>query len=384
MKRLEATLELSKLLSVTYNNVDELQQIVQDDSSWEDIIKVANRYILVPALYASLKRKNLLILIKDEQLIEYMKEIYTLNTQRNKAILKQLHELCALLSKIEVKPILLKGSAALSEAHYDTIGERAMMDIDILVPEDKVFECVNFLKQNDEYKEIEEGAELSPRWHHYNRLYKDKGMTSVEIHRYPLHAQEIKYFPKELGKDFIQQSKSIDNASVIQPLYELYHSFLHSQISHDYHKSKFLALRHLHHFTIMATQYKTIEWNELSQLIKEKNLSKIWEEYLFIIQTIFKIQMPIQIKKSKSKAKYLQQVYKRVDMTGSKQLLLKVFINRVLSAFSYEKLCYRYNFTNKFLLFIYIPRRIIHLLYIYITKPKKIRFLINIVRMTSN
>lgn len=385
MKRLDATLELCKLLSPTYSDFEELEKIAQSDSSdWEEIIKVANRYILVPALYATLKRKELLEHINDEQLMAYMQEIYTLNANRNEAILKQTNELCTLLSTIDVKPILLKGAAALSESHYETIGERAMMDIDILVPEDKIFEVINLLKEKDAYKEIDETADIGSIWHHYRRLYKESGMTSVEVHRYPVHLEEIKYFPKEITQEFRLQSKSIENAYIIKPMYELYHSFLHSQIMHKYHEDNFLALRHIHHFTVMVMNYKDINWDELSQIIKDKKLTKTWEEYLFVLQTIFKTEIPIEIKERKQNLKYLQKVYKRVDLAGSKQLAVKIFIRKVLTAFSYEKLQEHYDFNNKLLLLIYIPRRMVYLIYAYMTNPKKIDSMVKGIRMLSN
>ena len=385
MKRLDATLYLSKLLSPTYTDAKELKKIIQSDSSvWEAIIMVANRYILVSALYATLKRKKLLMWLEDKQLLAYMEEIYNLNTKRNEAILFQLKEICMILGTIGVKPTLLKGSAALSEAHYHTIGERFMMDIDIFVPEEKLFKCIALLKAKDNYKEINENKKLSVNWHHYHRLYKDSGMASVEIHRYPLHYEERKYFSQELIKKHINQSTSIENASVIEPMYELYHSFLHSQISHKYHHDKFLALRHMHHFTIMANQYKDIQWENLSALVKENNLQNIWEEYLFIIQHIFKIEIPTHININKSKEKYLQKVYKRIDMTGSTELLVKVFIKRFFRTLSYDNLRNHYNFKNKILLIFYIPKKIISLIFSYIKDSKKINSLFNALRISAN
>jgi hypothetical protein len=372
MNRLDATLQLSTLLSPSFHDMEILKRIMQT-ADWQELIKVANRYILVPALYATLKRKGLLLYIRDEQLLGYLQEVYRLNTLRNVAILEQLNEICELLQTINVKPVLLKGAAALSESHYETIGERAMMDIDILVPEEKVFEVIELLKDKDGYQELGGYGKLSLTWHHYHRLHKESGSASVEIHRYAVHTEEMKYFPKKLDDFYLIQSKSIQNASVIEPMYELYHSFLHSQLSHSYHKTKFIALRHLHHFSVMMQNYKDVNWSMMMQMCKEHGVEKTFNEYLYLVANIFKIQLPVYIGETKSQKQYLQKVYKRVENTNTSFLKLKVLFKRLGNIFSYTKLQSHYTFTNKALMFIYVPLRVIHLVYLYVTDSKKLK-----------
>ncbi len=69
-------------------------------------------------------------------------------------------------------------------------------------------------------------------------------------------------------------SKRIDNTSVMKLSYALYHSFIHSQISHKYHKQKFLSLRHLHHFTIMLQECNRLDFEALVKLVKENSIEK--------------------------------------------------------------------------------------------------------------
>lgn len=350
MNKLDATLALSKLLSTTYNDFEELKRVVESDtSSWEVIISVANKHVLIPALYGALMQKDLLRFVKDEQLFAYIQEVYKLNTKRNEAILKQLKRISELLSYINVKPVFLKGAAALTQKHYKNIGERVMLDIDILVPESKIFAVIELLKFEGEYKEMQEDIPLENKWHHYRRLYKSDEAAAVEIHRYATSEKSFKYFPKELNKNYFLACDTVENVYILKPEYELYHSFLHTQIAHEYHKDKFLDLRHLHHFSILFER-KKLDKEFLSQLVDKNSLTQEWNEFLSLLQEISLIKEDERLKRNTEKA-YIQKVFERINIEETKAFKIKDFISKKVSLwFGYESLKGQYGFNSKGLL----------------------------------
>ena len=64
-----------------------------------------------------------------------MKNITEINRERNKLIIDQAKEINKLLLMHNIKPIFLKGMAALVEGIYNDIGERMISDIDLIVSE---------------------------------------------------------------------------------------------------------------------------------------------------------------------------------------------------------------------------------------------------------
>jgi len=134
----------------------------------------------------------------------------------------------------------------------------------------------------------------------------------------------------------------------------------------------------------MLSHHKEINWTQLNHLIHKNNLTKIWEEYLFVLQTIFGVTLPLKQVDSEHNTQYLDKVYKRVEQSQSKELMMQLVINKFFTALSYKKLSARYSFTNKLLLGFYIPKRIGELLYVYMKNSKKFSSLIKEVKMRAN
>jgi len=369
MKKSEAVFALAKFISPSFNDEKALQELLQSvKDEWEIIIQQANRYLLVPALYVSLKEKNIYDMLEDEMLKGYLYEIYTLNKKRNEAILFQVQELSLELSTIGVTPLLLKGVTALSEHHFSDDGQRSMMDIDIVVPEVKIFEAITLLKSIG-YQEINPLQKLSKHWHHYRRLYKTEGATSVELHRLISKYKVLKYMLNFNDLKDTQSAMGIDNAKVLSPTYELYYTFLHSEIGHDYH-DKIITLRHLHHGAVLITKYTDmIDFQKIEGYIKKYNLEQVWHEYLWILQKLFFIEIPVSVEPMLT---YEAKVCHNLDTEGSMSWIVKMFIVKMRNVFSFETLQFNYEkLQYPYQLFYYIPKRFFYLSYKIVTDKSK-------------
>jgi len=371
LKKFDTISLLSQIISPEYTDFKQLKKILSlNEDVWEAIIDIANRHLLVPVLYASLRDKNLLELIKNEQLFAYMEEVYKLNTFRNEKILEQIKEICELLyTQLGVEVVLLKGVAALTESHYTSIGQRAMLDIDILVPENKIFDCINLLKEQG-YSEIDDDTIVKGNaWHHYNRLYKKETIASLEIHRYPL--SEKSGFMKELHSEQLSRSKIVPNAYVLNPTYELIHSFLHTQISHEHHKYHVLALRQIHHFAVMLHLYKnSIDHDIIFHFVNQNQILQIWNEFFYLINKLFMLDNKETIDSSSYKQIYYKNVEKTINNQGSYLLKFQLILEEIKYRFGYKFLSNKYNFQNRYLTPIYMLIHLPVVMYKFVFKKK--------------
>jgi len=365
--KLEATVALTKLIAPKNREPIKIREslLAYSKKDWQQIIDIANSDLLAPLLYKSLIQKNLFELLEDEELKGYLKEFYHLNETRNIAILKQLKEICSILESIDVKPTLLKGSAALSEEHYESLGERAMLDIDFYVGDAKIHECIKLLKKHG-YKEINPNYLLDFNWHHYRRMYKDGVATSIEMHRLLLKEKSFKYFPKTTDDELYQQSSKINNAYVLKPTYELYYSFLHTEISHLYHTHKHLSLRHMQHFNVIWQKYKgNIDLKYLNSTIQNSDISHIWNDYLTVQNYFYDLDTPTK------QSEYLHAIHKKINSKNRKLLQISALLKMIKNALGYTNLRKHYNFKSKFLMPFIVLFHLFKLFYSYSINQKK-------------
>lgn len=355
MKRTDALFKLAKLLMLKEGD-EELFNIVQHDE-WEYIIKEANKNLLVPALYVSLKNANFYDKLEDEMLKGYLYEMYILNKQRNEAILKQLKKICFNLNSSGVTPLLLKGAASLSEDYFEDLGVRCMMDVDLLVEKDKIFDAVNILK-NMGYNEMDSHLKLGKRWHHYYRMYKSLEPAAVEMHRMIISNKAVKY----MGYGYATNESKIGKSSVLDITDEVYFTFLHSEVAHNLYHDFEISLRHLHHNAVLMTKYvNQIDFNKINDLIKNYKLEKIWFEYLWIMKKIFGIEIPFYIPEMK---KYESKIKKRMNNKGEFLWKIDKFLYLSKKAFVFENMQNRYDgLKNRYQMLYYAPLRFVTLSY---------------------
>jgi len=360
------------------------QIILSEQIEWTEIIAFANQHLLVPTLYSALKDKECFDLLKDNLLQEYLETVYHYNEARNQAILKQLQSIANLLSKIEVTPVLLKGASALSEGYYKHIGARVMSDIDILVPEEKLTECVQRLESKGGYQPINKTHKLFST-HHWRRMYSKEGVSGLELHFKSLSSVSYPYFTNEVLHQHLQKSKQIHNAMVIEPTFDLYHVFLHSEISDYSHKHKALALRQLHHGAMIINSLnKKIKWEALDKMARDHSILQEWRDYLSMQHTLFSVDIPSQFLGNTT---HLDIILSTIDKEYNNKVSSIDFIREYIQEiFSYNALQKKYGFKSRlgfplalaqsmgkgFFKFLFVPKIRRNLLN-YLKKRKKLK-----------
>lgn len=118
---------------------------------WNKIVTLSQKNEILPLIYQSLKQINALSSIPDTAR-KILEDAYYINLNRNLRFLREIGQLIEKFESSRIKAILLKG-IALIETVYKNPGLRAMADTDILVPEDKIAQTRQLLKQSG-YQEI--------------------------------------------------------------------------------------------------------------------------------------------------------------------------------------------------------------------------------------
>lgn len=156
------------------------------DEFWNRFVKIGSSHLVLPALYAAILRKKIKNYIPKE-LIEYLQEIHNLNLARNKLILNQINHIADIFDSNDIDYVFIKGAAILISKPYNSICERMLGDIDVLVAQKDLIKSYTVLKTRG-YSETSEiffmkniNSHQMPR--HIQRLVNPSYISAVEIHR---------------------------------------------------------------------------------------------------------------------------------------------------------------------------------------------------------
>ena len=121
------------LVNVLYKPESEILNGIEiNDINFDNLIKLASRHLMLPALFFNINKKNVSYLFP-EDFIEYIKDIYSINKARNTVLLNEAKELSELLYENNINHIFLKGTALLLSNVFEDIGERMIGDIDFII-----------------------------------------------------------------------------------------------------------------------------------------------------------------------------------------------------------------------------------------------------------
>jgi len=179
-------------------------------------------------------------------------------------------------------------------------------------------------------------------------------------------------FPKLSDEETYTQCSTIQNALILKPTFELYHSFLHTQVSDMSHIHNHLSLRHMQHFNVILKHYKQkIDLKLLQDITSKREVTKIWQSYLVIQNDFFDLKEPFEIPNNSYTKKVLHKVKYKLQNPNSSYLQFLSFITMSIHAFNYRNLQRNYNFTCKLFIPFLIPHRIFKLILEYSTDKKK-------------
>lgn len=183
------------------------------------LVEITSGHLMLPSLYVNLKNKGLLDLIPSDLKV-YLKQIFIINKNRNKELLKEIDEVSKILIKNNINHVFLKGSSYISEDIYFDFGERMTGDIDILISKKDFDKSIKLLKEIN----YRSSKPLTSYAKHYGRLINDEKIFAIELHRFLLSNKSKKL----LNETIILNNKILYNKEIFilnyldQMLYNIY------------------------------------------------------------------------------------------------------------------------------------------------------------------
>ena len=183
--------------------------------------------MIIPLIYSKIK-ENCFIDKFPREFLSYIKEIYEINSNRNKILIKELKTITKTLEKKNIKFSVLKGSYYLLNNYYNNLGDRMIGDIDILIEESNksiVDEILNKHGYFNKFKYKYWRTKHDPKYVNESRLF------AIEVHTEVLNFRRRKLLSGEItlkkliskNMDCLQQINIlnflINDYAMIKPIY---------------------------------------------------------------------------------------------------------------------------------------------------------------------
>ena len=257
-----------------------IEEIEKGQFSWELFVQLGSHHLVLPALYVKLLNAGLLSYLPDE-LVLHLKEIFDLNSERNRRILNQVGWLVNLFSKSNIHPVFLKGAGALLDGLYAYPGERVMNDIDCLVSDNDFDKAVQLLKKEG-YSSPAFHSESLPMMHHYPSLFKPHEPATLEIHRYPVGKRQLKYLNVKEMKSQLFSSDQASKSLTLKLHDQVMINFIHSQLKDHGQYYANVPLRNIYEF------YRLSLRQDLSEMdLQNGHTGGIFNNYMALAAKIF-------------------------------------------------------------------------------------------------
>ncbi|NRG17879.1 nucleotidyltransferase family protein [Rhizobiales bacterium] len=155
------------------------------DDGWGGVIEVANRHLVAPALFTSLREGGLLQHVPEEAR-SYLAFLHERNEERNRSLHAQATECIEALNEAGVEPLLIKGTALLMLLDAKRLGCRMMSDLDMLVTEaDRAAALARIGRLG--YAALEDAA--GP--HALGKFFRPKDAAALDLHMRPPGPQRL-------------------------------------------------------------------------------------------------------------------------------------------------------------------------------------------------
>ncbi|MEE2605024.1 MAG: nucleotidyltransferase family protein [Bacteroidota bacterium] len=347
MKNGEVTLFIAKSLSipVTGKNLGEIIKVLKSEKiNWDLFVKISTSQMILPALYCNYKKKQLLHFLPND-LVIYMKEITSLNRERNLQITKQIFELNTLLKQYNINPIFIKGSGNLIKGLYEDPAERMIGDIDFLVSKNK-YDLVSEILLENNYKYVSNLGYHFPQFKHHPRLYNEDSIAAVEIHKELVtekYASEFNYH--SIKNNIIQKNGffvlSYDDQKAL--------SIFSNQINDYGFRYKTIGLKNAYDFILLNSKKTGTDFNFHFNKLRTPimyfiaSVNYMFGELGIDVQHNRKVEKHLQLFKSllhspKRRKLYSKIIYFKISQSLRFKIILRCFVNKEYRAWILKRI----------------------------------------------
>ena len=271
-----------------------------DTASWQKVLRFSGAHHVTPLLRWAFK-KNALMSALPIDILEHIEAMYAINLDDNLRYEDQLAHLIQTLNSLGVRPVLLKGAAALVRGLYPTAGERFVGDIDILIPPHQLEDVVNkllaegYTTKATKVELLDVANFIQTGGHHYTPIKHPDWPVWVELHVHPVlsHVEQL-LTHEEMVRDAISINWRGTECLLPSPTHFVMHTIIHAFFV-DYLKFQTLAFRQLFEFVHASRVYANqIDWTVIQQRFVGYSTN-----YLVWANVYFGFEVPSQLGVSK-------------------------------------------------------------------------------------
>lgn len=285
---------------------------------WDAVVIVASKHLMLPALYSRLKAKHLLGLIP-EDLNLYLEEIASINSGRNKKLLKEVMQVSAILEKEQINHVFIKGAALIAGHTFNDPAERMIGDIDILVAHDQIHRAFDVLTQQG-YTDTVTSIISRKNHRHLPRQVSAQHYGAIELHREVL-IHKYKYLIS--SKQLLKNKQIVNGIAIPSKEDAIKIAILGLQINDRGHFVGFLNFKAVYDCLALGLHHRP-------DLIEKLSVQKHAQSFLAIASVFFKALQPTQFS-------WYSNVLKRYFVFKIKHPKLGGFMVTVLKIMKYLK-----------------------------------------------
>ena len=268
-------------------------KITRSEVSWERVIHFANTHLIISALWVGLCEKRLDLELENE-VRNYLQELHTLNLKRNQGLKRQAVEAIEALNQIGIVPMLIKGAVQLFQPIHKDFGVRIMVDLDILVPRNRIAEAIKALTQIGYRRQEYSNSELAPP-HHMAPMFRSGEYGSIELHFTALGNRIANHILPTA--EILAIAEEYNTAEVCFKVPNSTHSvlleILHSQLTHRHHQRLSLDYKALHDMvTLISRQDRNIDWHQIQNRFAKHGMNSILRTHLWMAHRL--LNLPVR------------------------------------------------------------------------------------------
>ncbi|HEV2551849.1 MAG TPA: nucleotidyltransferase family protein [Stellaceae bacterium] len=255
-------------------------------ADWEAVLPIADRHLLLPTLWKSLCRKGLETELAPSPR-DFLKEIYGLNASRNSRLKRQAIEIVDALSHAGIASVLLKGAAFLFESAPEDLGDRMMLDLDVLVPEHDLAQSITILKSLG-YETIGD-QKLA---HHHPPLFRQGEVATVEVHWHVW--EEATLLPTEhVFGDARMLEADAARVWIPSPNHRIIHNLVHAAVQDGEFVGGVISLKALYDLIRISQAHQaSIDWEEIGSLMRSCGFGRELEAHVYMAERLFGWRRP--------------------------------------------------------------------------------------------
>jgi hypothetical protein len=353
MNRIDAFTLLCDCISPCNNSHGHIEvlrkRLLSAGTVWEPLVQAANKHLLCPALYGALKHKNLLSSIPAD-LREYLQTLHDYNGERNRRLLDHAEETTLCLNELGVEPVLLKGTANLLSGLYLDQGMRFISDIDMLVPEDRMHDCIHKLREAGYAYLYSPESDSWKDHHHCPPLLKTNRYFGIELHRKLIpRRHQILLDADRVLSDSTSLTIGTGRARIPSLSHRIIHNTAHAQLTDRNYCFGEIQLRQLYDLVLLADNMREEDWQNIQSLFRRFGYSRALAGYFLAGKTLLNYFPRFEIQQTFASRLYLASLYvqanhqslMRLGNTVRLAMIYSIRLKRLLAYHKFPKILNR-------------------------------------------